>query len=501
MSAPRIPLNFFGMPFGLEAAGAVGEDVLAGLSDLQHGLGVLADSSLLSVQEALPGEPRYSMLETVRECGLELLEGSGEGEAVRERLAHYCMTLAEAAEVELHGANQAQWMARLDREHGTLLLLLRWTRESGRLLIGLRIARALWRFWYARGYLSEGRRHLDALLSAVPDIALLPPAVTAKALRGAAVLAAVQGDYTRAETLANEGLRLYRELSDIRGEAAMLVILGGVSHYMGDYSAARTRYGESLSLFRSVDDEPSISVALNNLANIAKEQGDTIQSMRLYEESLAIKRRLGDARGIAITLNNLGTIALAQGAYDRAAALGEEALTSLRALGDKDVTAAIDTVARAALHRGDTGRAAALYDEGLQVSYAAGDRELIAFCLEGTGRVAAAEGRMERAGTLYGAREALRGSRGCSACPLRSTGARGVSSSRKARARWRGLRAGLGSRNPHGSGGGDLIRSGPCSTGRGALGVDRPAAWGVAEPPASPPARSRIVRYASCGHG
>jgi predicted ATPase len=401
-------LSVFGMPFGQEAAAAVGEAVPGTMSDVQHGLSILADSSLLSVHETIPGEPRYSMFETVREYGLELLESDGEGEAVRESLARYCVTLAETAEAELHGANQARWMARLDREHGTFLLLLRWTRESGRLLIALRIASSLWRFWYSRGYLSEGRRQLDALLSGVHDIRLLPPAVTAKALRGAAVLAAVQGDYARAETLANEGRLLYRNLSDVRGEAAMLVILGSVSHYMGDYSAAWTRYGDSLSLFRSVGDEPSISVALNNLANIAKEQGDTAQSIRLYEESLSIKRRLGDSRGTAITLNNLGTLALTQGAYKRAAELGEEALTLLRALGDKDVTAAIDTVARATLHTGDSRRAAALYGEGISVSHAAGDRELIAFCLQGLGRVAAAEGEMEEATTLYAAGEALR---------------------------------------------------------------------------------------------
>ena len=410
-------LAVFNAPFEVEAAAIAHGPAEQASGDVRDELSLLADSSLLTVNENATGEPRYSMLETVRAYGLELLDDRGKGEGVRQRLADYCATLTETAEAELHGANQALWMARLEREHGTLLLVLRWARESGRALTGLRIAGALWRFWYSHGHLSEGRRQLEAVLTAMNDADTPPLSVTAKALRGAAVLAAVQGDYARAEMLGEEGIDLYRRTGDTRGEAAMLVILGSVSHYTGNYSTAWTRYQESLSVFRNVGDEPSVSVALNNLANIAKEQGDTIQSMRLYEESLAIKRRLGDARGIAITLNNLGTIALAQGAYDRAAALGEEALTSLRALGDKDVTAALDTVARAALHRGDTGRAAALYDEGLQVSYAAGDRELITFCLEGTGRVAAAEGRMERARTLYGAGEALRGAVGAPLAP------------------------------------------------------------------------------------
>ncbi len=410
-------LAVFNAPFGVEAAAiAYGATDHASV-DVHDRLALLVDSSLLTVHQTETGDPYYSMLETVREYGVEQLDARGEGEAVYENLADYCVTLGEIAESELHGAHQAQWMARLEREHGTLLLVLRWARESRRTLTGMRIAGALWRFWYSHGHLSEGRRQLEALLAAVGDADTLPPAVTAKALRGAAVLAAVQGDYARAETLSERGLHLYRRLADVRGEAAMLVILGSVSHYTGDYSAARTRYQDSLTLFRTANDEPSISVALNNLANIAKEQGDITESITLYEESLTIKRRLGDSRGVAITLNNLGTLALAQSAYDRAAALGEEALTLLRVLGDKDVTAAIDTVARAALQQGDTRRAAALYDEGLTVSCAAGDRELIAFCLEGAGRVAAAEGQMERAGTLYGAGEGLRNAVGAPLSP------------------------------------------------------------------------------------
>lgn len=401
-------LSIFNAPFGLEAAGSAfgGAD---GVSiDVLEGLTLLADGSLLTVSHSVTGESHFSMLETVREYGLELLDVHREGDGVREGLAEYCVSLAETAERELHGAHQARWMARLEGDHATLLLVLRWARETTHLLTGLRIAGALWRFWYSHGYLSEGRRQLDELLTAVDDSDTVSAPIIAKASRGAAVLAATQGDYARAETLSEQGLHLYRRIGDVRGEAAMQVILGSVSHYRGDYAGAWTRYGESLALFRQEGDEPSISVALNNLASIAKEQGHTDEAIRLYEESLAIKRRLGDSRGIAIALNNLGTMALAQGVYDRAATLGEEALNLLRALGDKDVTAAIDTVARAALHGGDTRRAATLYDEGLKVSQAAGDRELIAFCLEGTGRLAAAAGEMERAGTLYGAGEALR---------------------------------------------------------------------------------------------
>jgi predicted ATPase/DNA-binding XRE family transcriptional regulator len=410
-------LSIFSSTFGIEAAGAVAPQLGESWSDAHGGIALLADSSLLSVHESTDDEPRYSMLETVREYGLELLDHHGESMTARQRLAAYSVALAEMAELELHGAHQAEWMARLEREHTTLLLVLSWAQRTSQLSTGLRIGGALWRFWYSHGYLTEGRRQLEGLLATMGTGDTVSDSVVAKATRGAAVLSAVQGDYARAETLSDQGLQLYRRLGDVRGEAAMLVILGSVSHYTGDYATAWTRYGESLTLFRNEGDEPSISVALNNLANIAKEQGHTAESIALYEESLTIKRRLGDSRGIAIALNNLGTMALAQEQFDRAADFGEEALILLRALGDKDVTAAIDTVARAELHRGNIGRAAELYDEGLRVSHAAGDRELVAFCLEGAGRVAAARGEMARAGTLYGAGEALRAAVGAPLSP------------------------------------------------------------------------------------
>ena len=158
-------------------------------------------------------------------------------------------------------------------------------------------------------------------------------------------------------------------------------------------------------------------MALNNLANVAKEQGRIEAAVSMYEESLGMKAPSVDSRGIAIALNNLGTIALASGQYDRAVDLGEQGLQILRDLKDKDLAAAIDTVARAALYGGRTQRAAALYQEGLNVSWRAGDRELIAFCLEGIALVAATEGKMERAGTLYGAGEALRTAVGATLSP------------------------------------------------------------------------------------
>ena len=107
-------------------------------------------------------------------------------------------------------------------------------------------------------------------------------------------------------------MHLYRRLGDVRGEAAMLVFLGSVSHHTGEYAAAGRDTRRVCCCSDVPVTSPSFSVALNNLANIAKEEGHIDESISLYE-SLASSADWATRRGIAITLNNLGTMALSQG--------------------------------------------------------------------------------------------------------------------------------------------------------------------------------------------
>jgi predicted ATPase len=98
------------------------------------------------MEERQDGEPRFCMLETIREYGLEQLEASGEANALRQRHAAYYLALAERAEPE------AAWAAHLDRDHDNLRAALRWAKASGQTELGLGLAAALWRFWHVRGY-------------------------------------------------------------------------------------------------------------------------------------------------------------------------------------------------------------------------------------------------------------------------------------------------------------------------------------------------------------
>ena len=130
--------------------------------EVLDGMASLVDKSLLRQEEQASGEPRFRMLETIREYGLECLTASGEEPAVRRAHADYYLALAEAAEPALTGPEQATWLDRLEAEHDNLRAALRWAEESGEAEIGLRLAGAFCQFWLMRGYLREGQELADA---------------------------------------------------------------------------------------------------------------------------------------------------------------------------------------------------------------------------------------------------------------------------------------------------------------------------------------------------
>ncbi|OGG56550.1 MAG: hypothetical protein A3F84_22560, partial [Candidatus Handelsmanbacteria bacterium RIFCSPLOWO2_12_FULL_64_10] len=328
--------------FTLEAAEAVCRELSVGAVrepplqvidvDGLDGLESLVSKSLLR-QEEVAGEPRFIMLETIQEYALERLTESGEAEAMRRQHAEYFLALAEGAETELRGPQQALWLNRLEEEHDNLRAALRWSIERGEAEQGLRLGGALWRFWEVHGYLTEGRERLAGLLTLTGTSGRT--AARAKALNGAGVLASRQGDYAAARALHEESLAIRRTLDDKQGIAWSLNNLGLVAADQGDYAAARALHEESLAIRRTLDDRQGIAASLNNLGLVVANQGDHARARALYEESLGILGALGNRQGIANLLNNLGNVAYGQGDCAAARALYEESLAIRRALGDR----------------------------------------------------------------------------------------------------------------------------------------------------------------------
>lgn len=381
------------------------------------GMASLVDKSLLRHDEGPDdGEPRFAMLETVREYALECLAESGEADGLHARHADCYLALAEEAEPGLIGPRQAVWLDRLQQEHDNLRAALRWLVEQGPADHGLRLAAALRRFWRARGYITEGRERLAALL------ALPAPAghdgSRAKALHAAGWLAREQGDYAEARALFEESLEIYRALADPRGAGWALVDLAFLTRYEADYARARSLLEESLPLLRQAGETEGMAAALGNLGLIARDEGDADTAEAQLQASLALWQELGDRVGIGWALTALGMVARSDGRRDVARSRLEHGLAVWHEVGDRQNTAnVLGTLAALARDAGEFDRAADLLRDSLAILREVGDRRGIAFVLEGFASLAAAQGQAIRAVAIAAAAQAVRERIGAPAPP------------------------------------------------------------------------------------
>lgn len=298
-------------------------------TDVVQVLGSLSDQSLVLREDGPDAELRFTMLETIREYGAERLMESGEQEDVARQFAGYHVNLAETA--DLTGSRQTEWLHRLDLEHNNIQAALRWLHQQGDVDMELRLAGALWRFWYIRGHLSEGRHWLEDALAANAGGSAT---ARVRALQGAGTLARYQGEYRQAESLHSEALELSRELGDVRGIAAVLNDLAATVLELGERSRAERLWEESLSHYRQVGDQRGTGIVIGNLGELAQLGGAIQRAQILHEESLALRREIGDRRGVAVALNNLGGVLHRLGENDLAAARFKESLRICQQLGE-----------------------------------------------------------------------------------------------------------------------------------------------------------------------
>ena len=381
-----------------------------------EGASSLLDKSLLRQEEGAEGEPRFVMLETIHEYARERLDESGEAEEIRRLHAEYFLALAEQGVSKLRGAEEAKWLERFEIEHDNMREALSRALAGEDAELGLRLAGALWRFWWMKGYYDEGRRWLEEALAKDGRAS----AARAKALEAVGWLADDQGDIARAVAAAEEGLSLSAgaENSDA---APFLRILGSAASIRGDHERAAQLYAESLALSREAGDRRSVASSLLQLGNATSERGDYEEAKRFYEEGLALSRMLDDTALLTSYLISLGYEYLLQGDPERGATLNQEAAGMLRKRGHKGkLQYALDNLGWAALMRGDQQQARSLHEESLELSRELGDKLIAAESLEGLA-CSAARGEEERAATLFGAAEALREAVGYNQAPRERT--------------------------------------------------------------------------------
>jgi tetratricopeptide (TPR) repeat protein len=296
------------------AAEVIGElEGGAALPDGGRGIEALARKNLVRLVER-EGTKRVVFLETIREFGLRELRRHEEEEWLRGRHATYFLRLAEAERGAAQGQTMASALERLDVEFDNLRSALEWyeTRpdEAG---LGLRLAGALWQYWYARGNPSEGRRHLERLLDAAP------PAVTqerALALVVVGTLAYYQGDFAASRVFLLAALDIREALGDREGVAKVHNNLGLVERDTGEYEAARAHFEELIREVQSLS-LPDIEAAAHmNLGSVAERQGRLAEAHEHFRRALELSE--GNAPLVAFAYVGLGRTAMMAGEAGKA---------------------------------------------------------------------------------------------------------------------------------------------------------------------------------------
>jgi predicted ATPase/DNA-binding CsgD family transcriptional regulator len=363
------------------------------------GIASLSDKSLLGQTEQEAEEPRFVMLETIREYGREALTVRGEVEAMRQAHAAYYLALAEAAELEWEGPQEAVSFARLEQEHDNLRAAMSWLLEGGEAEMALRLGAALWWFWLESDYMYEGWGFLQRALEGSEEVAA---SLRAKALWSAGNLACSLGSIERGEVLCQESLALFRAIGDTKGMGTAVFQLAWIAEWKCDFAAARSRYEESLVLAREVGDKSLVAWALSFLAGIAVQQGEYARARPLLEEGLALFRASGEKTGIANSILCLAMMLFAQGDLARAHAVAEECLALKRELGTRSAFAEVlPVLAEITFYQGDTTTARLLLEKTCAFYREVGNERRLAWTLSLLGKVIAAQGNLAAARAFY----------------------------------------------------------------------------------------------------
>jgi predicted ATPase/DNA-binding CsgD family transcriptional regulator len=446
----------------LEAAFTVYQAGATRPIDVLERIASLLDKSLVQQTELEGEEPRFMMLETIREYGQECLREQGELGIMRQAHAVYYVALVEEANKHLFSAEAGTWLDMLEREYENIRAALLWTlepeeeQEGSNIETAALLGRILWRFWSVRGRFSEGRTLLERILVA-SESSEAP--IRANALFGAGALIYLQSDYARLEKLSKESLSLFQLLGDQQGigcsmvglagiaaeahdyararslaEEALaifkargasyftglaLLILGRLASTLGEYSRAEQLLEESLALYRTFGYQGEIGWPLIYLARNAISQGDLTRARALLEEARSLFREIGHKWGLAQTLGFLGQVALEQGDVVNAKAYLTESLRLNREVGHRQRGArSLLLLANSTVLEGSLTEARALYEQSLAIATILEQKGLIASCLEGLAVVASAQGQPISAVRLWSVAEVMRPNGKASLPPL-----------------------------------------------------------------------------------
>lgn len=352
-------------------------------------------------------EPRYTMLESIREYGKERLAASSEEADVRRAHAAYCLVLAEEGNGALSQVERENWLARCDLEHDNFLAALSCLLRRGDTAWALRMGVSLFPYWERREHIVEADRQLRAILDkcgAHADRSLL-----VKLLNCAGAIASMREQFDECWRLNEDALAISREAGDARGIAASLNSLAVHRQFAGDLVGARSCYEQTLEACRAIGEGKEIAGALSNLAKNDLLLGNHETARIHLQEALELFRAEGDPLLVAWCLNHLGDVAAATDDADEADRFYRESEAMFRSAGDAwGIARNATDRGHLAMARGDLDEAGARFVDALMLFRQLRHRRGIAILLEGCAQLAALRGHDEQALMMVGAARQLR---------------------------------------------------------------------------------------------
>jgi predicted ATPase len=398
-------LSIFSGGFTLDAAEEICKPM--GELDVFSGVEALLNNSLLRQVRSVSDEPRFDMLQTIREYALEKASEAGMKTEVQWAHCNYFSQLAVGGiGLGIFGPESVLWLQRFDEEHDNYRGALSWALQN--LSEGIHLAIAMmtqlnW-FWYRYGYLQEGREWAEKALAATEGMGDSP--FRAFALVGRAYLALWSGDLIVASQLARESVEMGQRINlDVVISMAKLGY-GTALINLGRDKEAYPQLVGAVELFDEHDQSWFKGTTLVHLANVSLGMGDANQALQWLDMAMPLLNASGDLWNMAFGLNNYGEVARSQGDYEKAEEYyrrTEELYEQADAKGDQ--ARLVHTFGYIAQHKGKYGEAHSLFLKSLNDFRELGNHRGIAECLAGLAGLASEQGKHEWAAPLLGAAE------------------------------------------------------------------------------------------------
>jgi predicted ATPase/DNA-binding CsgD family transcriptional regulator len=386
---------------------------MSGLAEHQTEFGTLelfstlVDCSLIFPLPDPANEPRYGMLETIRQFGLGQLRACGEEEATYRALGSGFADNANQARKAIGSSEQKPWIDRLDAERGNVRAICEWAIRANQPMIVLGLRTILWLVWVQRGNLAEGR---SLLLRALASSGPTDDGERANAVFDLGNLAFELNDFETAQRAYMECHDVWERVNDHDGIASALNGLGLLDRERGEYASALTRLHLARETWESLQDESCVAIALSNLGTVEMAAGNVGAAVAFFSQALVLRRRLDDVDGRAYATLRLGQAASLEAQLEKAQELLGECQELFLRIGDRSGEAeALYALAYNAWLAGDDHKALRIFHDALSLWHALAGTYGIAQSVEGIATIAAARGNALVAARLLGATSAYRG--------------------------------------------------------------------------------------------